>query len=121
MIEFRPFDRLKPLRLSIVEDIEDGVHGIYGFWYDQTCVYIGKAKDQPIKSRLIQHWRGSHNRQLRDWMDAEGQNIGFAYLEISDTDAVDCHERYYIRRFQPMSNSIMGISKNVAFGDSIHI
>ena len=37
--------------------------GVYAFWCrdNKKCIYVGKAKMRPIKIRLLEHWRGSHN------------------------------------------------------------
>jgi hypothetical protein len=106
VLEFQIHCGLRPFRLRSLDDISDYDYGIYGFWYDKHCIYIGKAKEQPIKERLKQHWKGSHNPILSDWISGAGRHLCYAYLAVPDKGSIDVHERYYIRRFQPIANTV---------------
>lgn len=100
------FGCLRPFRLKNIDDIEQSSYGVYGFWYKRRCIYIGKAGRQPISNRLRQHWSETHNPLLKDWLEAKGKEITFAYQVIPNRDQIDAYERFYIRQFQPVTNKI---------------
>jgi hypothetical protein len=79
--------------------------GVYGLWYGDYCIYIGQSQDQGIKERLIQHWSGSHNDDLKDWIAGFGSEIEFGY-KIIEKAKIDYFEQFYIRKFQPSTNII---------------
>ncbi len=77
--------------------------GVYGFWYKRNCIYIGKTEKQGLRDRLLQHWNGSHNNRLRDWIKSKKSNLMFCFKPI-DVAQVDIAERYYIYKYQPLTN-----------------
>jgi len=84
----------------------ESVVGLYAFWYRPTgrCIYIGKAKDQPIKKRLYNHWRGvSSNDTLQLWLKAFASHMDFCYISVKQ-DYIDRWERRLIRRWHPEAN-----------------
>ena len=78
-------------------------YGVYGIWFRRRCIYIGKAKSQPIAKRLEQHWNGTHNPDLADWISAKGPLLNVSYA-ITHKQAIDNFERRHIKRFQPLTN-----------------
>ena len=79
--------------------------GVYGFWYRTTgrCLYIGQAKEQPIKNRLKQHWYRSHNAKLRQWIKAFGQHIEICYMPVNSA-IMDKTEKRLIKALRPETN-----------------
>jgi excinuclease UvrABC nuclease subunit len=101
-----PYDFLSRFRLKNINDIPDGAHGIYGLWYRRRCIYIGKACDQTIATRLQQHWSYSHNSYLNLWLAAKAREMRFAYKVIEDPVLIGQFEKFYIRKFQPITNAV---------------
>ena len=91
-------------RRADFDKIPSNAFGVYGVWFGKRCIYVGKAEDQPIARRLMQHWRGSHNQDFANWVKAKGVGLRVAYLALDDKSKVACFERFYIRRFQPLTN-----------------
>ena len=79
--------------------------GVYLFWYRPTgkCIYVGMASNQPIRDRLRQHWRRSHNEGLRLWMRVFGDDLELCYAPISRR-RVRTVERRLIRLLSPEAN-----------------
>ena len=79
--------------------------GVYAFWFRRTgrCIYVGQAAQQPIKSRLRQHWRGSHNETLRLWMAAYGEYLDVCFAPVA-RNKIDAIERRLIRLWRPEAN-----------------
>ena len=88
------------------DKIPSGTHGIYGIWFGRRCIYIGKAEDQPIRTRLEQHWTKAENAEFQTWINAKGSALKFTYLVISEKSNIDSMERLFIRKFQPLTNKI---------------
>jgi excinuclease UvrABC nuclease subunit len=80
--------------------------GVYGFWYGKYCVYVGKTEAQTLFKRLIDHWEGSHNPSLKEWIQAKRDDLQIAFIQINDKNQIATYERYYIRTFQPLTNKI---------------
>lgn len=83
--------------------IPPDAYGVYGIWFRRRCIYIGKAKSQPIAKRLEQHWNGTHNSELADWISAKGSLLDVSYA-IAHKMVIDNLERRHIKRFQPITN-----------------
>ena len=81
-------------------------HGVYGIWFRRRCIYVGKADLQPISTRLKQHWEHSHNERLQAWIKAKGRRLRVSYLALSPRKNIDIYERYFIARFQPITNRV---------------
>ncbi len=101
-----PFSNMLRFRLVDFEKIPPDTIGVYGIWYFKRCIYIGKAEKQPISNRLQQHWSMSHNKYLQFWIDARGRDLKVSYKPISSKQRIDVYERYFINRFQPVTNII---------------
>ena len=101
-----PYSNQIRFRVVDFQQIPDDAYGVYGIWYGRHCLYVGQAKSQPICKRLEQHWRSTHSPKLKSWIEAKGPRLRVAFLAIEDRDRIDCMERYYIRRFQPLTNEI---------------
>ncbi|CAC9596871.1 hypothetical protein [uncultured Gammaproteobacteria bacterium] len=41
----------------------------YTFWFNNRCIYIGKAEQKTLKERLIQYYRNCHNDDLKLWIE----------------------------------------------------
>ena len=77
--------------------------GLYSFWYNRKCIYVGIAEKQSIRERLLQHWNNCHNEGLRRWIRAKGSTLSFCYVEIPVRQLRKA-ERYHIHRLQPLTN-----------------
>ena len=102
-----PYQNQLLFRKSAFSRIPDDAYGIYGIWFRHLCVYVGKAEIQTIGERLEQHWKSSHNSKLQTWINAKGPELRVAYKIVPERSKIDTLERYYIRRFQPITNDIM--------------
>ncbi|WP_081617244.1 GIY-YIG nuclease family protein [Thioalkalivibrio sulfidiphilus] len=106
-----PRNASRPFRLSEIERPEYHGYGIYGFWYRGRCIYIGKAEDQVLTERLKQHWANCHNDLLKQWLAAKPGEIRFVVKMIDHKEQIQVYEKFYIRRFQPITNKIRYQSK----------
>ena len=102
----RPYDNQLRFRKADFDKIPANAFGVYGLWYRRRCIYVGKAEDQPIAKRLEQHWKGAHNPKLAAWVQAKASELRFAYLVAKEKSKVSSLEKLYIRRFQPLTNTI---------------
>ena len=94
-----------PLRRHFIERMPDEVTGIYAIWYkvNGKCLYVGQAQDQPLKVRLKQEWRDSHNSQLKKWISVFGDDIEFCY-NIAAAGKIDKFETRLINKLAPETN-----------------
>ena len=102
-----PYDNQLRFRKADFDKIPVGAFGVYGLWYGKRCIYVGKAETQPIATRLEQHWKGTHNRDLQAWVRAKGSDLRVAYLIAEEKSRIAPLEKVYIRRFQPLTNKIL--------------
>ncbi|WP_423908624.1 GIY-YIG nuclease family protein [Candidatus Spongiihabitans sp.] len=88
-----------------IDSIPPHIKGVYGFWCrtNGKCVYVGKAEKQSIKDRLTQHWRNSHNENLRLWIKAFGAFLDICYLSVKD-NRIDKMETKLIQIWHPETN-----------------
>ena len=103
---FSPYKGQIPFRMSAFQQIPTNAVGIYGIWYRRYCIYIGQTKSQSISKRLEQHWKGSHNSNLRLWIETKGSELSVWFQAIQNCGSIDQVERYCIQRFQPVTNTI---------------
>lgn len=101
---WRPYRNRIRFRRSDIEEIPTSAYGVYGLWFKRRCLYIGKAKRQPIAKRLDQHWTGTHNPALAAWIRAKGAQLSVSYLVTDRGSEIDQLEKLYIGRFQPLTN-----------------
>jgi excinuclease UvrABC nuclease subunit len=82
--------------------------GIYRFFFGKICLYVGSARDQTLKDRLKQHWRGSHNHRLGIWIKNHGKTITveFCVVDVRDLERIKELEQSQIQKFSPMLNLI---------------
>lgn len=80
-------------------------YGVYAVWCRENgkCIYVGKAKDRPIRERLKEHWRGSHNETLELWIRAFGEKLDLCFA-AADKGRIDTLERRLIRALRPEAN-----------------
>ena len=82
-------------------------HGVYSFWYRQRCIYVGKAPIQPIQRRLEQHWSGSHNDVLKQWIDSKGEKLCVEYVVVPDISLIAEIAEQLIKLYQPLANKYL--------------
>lgn len=81
--------------------------GIYAFWFNHRCIYVGKTKEQSLKKRLTQHYNDCHNEELKLWIHVYGKQLKFCTLELKNElqqKKIDTLERKFIYRLQPVAN-----------------
>ena len=105
-----PYLKQSKFTIRAIQKIPDDAIGIYGFWYNKRCIYVGQAALQPIKKRLLQHWSDCKNENLRKWIQAKGREIDFAYCDVENPGHINYLENYYIKTFAPMTNIIQNIA-----------
>ena len=90
---------------SGITKIPKGVSGVYAFWCrdNSKCVYVGMAKEQPIRTRILQHWRGSHNEKLNMWMREFGNHLDVCYMSVQSNRIARLENRL-IRMWKPEAN-----------------
>lgn len=81
--------------------------GIYFFWLDKRCIYIGKAENQTIGDRLKQHRMYCHNENLDLTLDVYGSKIQFCFLPILKRCKIESLEEKFIIRLQPRCNKYL--------------
>lgn len=88
-----------------ISRIPKSIFGVYAFWCrdNKKCIYVGKAKNQPIRNRLKDHWRESHNKTLRLWIQAFGDNLDVCYTS-TERRKIDTFERRLIKAWKPEAN-----------------
>ena len=91
----------KRFSLQNILSIPSALIGVYVFHHSRTFVYVGQSHD--IRSRLRQHYDGSHSKQLRMWLDALDGDVKFNYFDCVNAD-VDDLEKSMIRFLQPFAN-----------------
>ena len=79
--------------------------GVYAFWCrtNGKCIYVGKARERPIRERLREHWNRSHNESLRLWLEAFGEILDVCYISV-ERGKIDALERRLIRMWNPEAN-----------------
>jgi excinuclease UvrABC nuclease subunit len=78
--------------------------GVYAFWFNNRCIYVGKAERQSLKKRLTQHYRNCHSNDLKLWIDVYGCQLKFCFLKLKKQQSIDFLERKFIYRLQPTTN-----------------
>ena len=90
---------------AAISQMPQGTIGVYAFWRRDNgkCIYVGQAKERPIRKRLLEHWRGSHNEALKLWIRVFGRDLDVCYLSVQ-RDRIDDLERRLIRALKPETN-----------------
>lgn len=81
--------------------------GIYAFWFNNRCVYVGKTEAQNLNKRLTQHYNDCHNEDLKLWIHVYGKQLKFCCLELGTKlrkKKISYLEKKFIYRLQPMAN-----------------
>ena len=88
-----------------IDGMPSWIIGVYAFWCRDTgkCVYVGQALDEPIRERLLAHWRGSHNEILRLWIQVFGDHLIICYREVESVLIGGLEDRL-IKRWKPEAN-----------------
>ena len=94
-----------PWSYSTLATMRRDMVGVYAFWFRLTgrCIYVGQASEQPIRARLRQHWRGSHNKMLRLWIAAYGEYLDVCFAPVA-RNRIHAIERRLIRQWRPEAN-----------------
>ena len=100
----RPHELARPFTQRNIERLPDEAVGVYGLWFGQICLYVGKAERQPMKVRLLNHFNNCHNPDLKNWLNAYSKDIVFVAKTIDDRSRIHWAERQYISRFVPRTN-----------------
>ena len=103
----KPTSQVKLFSLINIEKIPGDVKGVYGLWCRDICLYIGKAQDQPLKDRLLAHFNGTHNPDLKLWIQTYPGEIEFVYKQIKETREIHSAERRMIERYNPRTNKTL--------------
>ena len=90
---------------ATISRVPRAIVGVYAFWCRDNgkCIYVGQASDRPIRDRLREHWRGSHNETLKLWIQAFGENLDVCYTPTV-RDKIDTYERRLIKAWKPEAN-----------------
>lgn len=78
-------------------------YGVYAIWSKSICIYVGQAKRQCVKDRLLQHYAGSHNSYLSLWISSS-HVLWFSVEFLKNSAAIDAKERINIKNFAPLTN-----------------
>jgi hypothetical protein len=95
-----------PFNMLNVAKVPEGAFGVYGFWFGPRCIYVGRATDQTLRKRLVQHFKRSHSQTLTKWLLAYGPEVSFCCV-VLERKHVSRSEVRLIRRLQPIGNEIM--------------
>jgi excinuclease UvrABC nuclease subunit len=96
-----------PFRRSSIESRVPKSSGIYIFWSNKFCIYVGQAKN--IQDRLLSHWAESHNSDLNKWLRCPTVSLCITF-ELCNSNLSN-HEQICIDRHQPHLNKINARSK----------
>ena len=89
-----------------ISKIPYDARGVYSFWFGNRCIYIGQAKNQRVRDRLLQHFKGSHNQILNLWINAYGGQLEFCCY-LTKPHKINFLEKLLIRAWKPVANRIM--------------
>ena len=106
------FKKRYPYNHSTILDIPE-CSGVYIFFNkSRVPIYVGLAKDQPIKRRIKRYlkFHENHNPLLASYIRSSKFSIFFSYLCIQNKNDIRQIESYLIKKFQPIANYI--IDKN---------
>ena len=94
---------------SAIATVPRDMIGVYAFRFRKTgkYVYVGKAEDRPLKKRLHDHWRKSHNETLQLWIKVFGDQLDICYASVAleQRNRIGTLERRLIRLWSPEANS----------------
>ncbi len=98
---------VNPFSFSCINIERSGLNspGIYAFYLDKTCIYVGSA-ERPLCDRLKEHWHGSHNKRLASWIKVYGKKLRIEIKEVPQIDRVKYEEQSMIDRLSPLVNII---------------
>lgn len=88
-----------------MNQLDPSLTGVYSFWSGRICIYVGKASEQSIRTRLLQHYNKCHNTWLDLWLKS-GHKIKFRYKSIDDAYGIGMNERVFISKYRPQTNII---------------
>lgn len=95
-------DGRKPLRRPVIMRVPEKP-GVYSFWHKEKarCIYVGESEN--LRSRLLQHYRGSHNSDLKSWIMCYFSDIEICYMEASISQ-IKILEESFIQKLNPITN-----------------
>ncbi len=104
-----------PFRLLKIEKKQElNCSGIYSFWREKVCLYVGKAEKQSIRDRLIQHDEREHNERLQKFFTVLRKKITIRWECMpSNSEKIDFknREQHFIDLFEPLTNKINARSR----------
>lgn len=82
--------------------------GVYVFWCKTAkgstkYIYVGMTARQSLRKRLIQHWKGSHNPRLVQWINVSSQCLRVTTIPLPQEKIVPTEKRL-ICTFVPDAN-----------------
>jgi hypothetical protein len=79
--------------------------GIYVFYLKKICIYVGSA-ERPLGERLREHWRGSHNDRLTNWIKVYGKKLRVEVREVTNLARIKSVEQGEMDRLSPLVNKV---------------
>ena len=89
-------------------------HGVYVLSYRETIIYVGLAREQFIRKRLLKHFNTSltQNDTLRSWLKSKHTKTSFQYKCHNQSQILELEE-YCIVMLQPLANYKLHKQKNI--------
>jgi len=80
--------------------------GVYAFWWETSSglpkyIYVGKT--QTLRNRLEQHWEGSHNKRLAEYIQQFDEDLQVTAMPLPQ-EKIDLMEKKLICRLRPETN-----------------
>lgn len=98
--------RRNPFTYTIHTYIDERQMGLYAFWLQTFCLYVGMSKD--IRQRIYAHRMNEHNKKLDRYLSAFAQDIEVAYVNlcINSYQELKELEKTAIKRLRPATNIV---------------
>ena len=101
-----PLENAKPFKHSVIDVLPNDQIGVYGFWYNKRCIYIGRTTEQSLRKRLFQHYNDCHNDKLKKWIISKKWKLKINYKIYSSKINTKNMEYYYWDLYKPICNKI---------------
>lgn len=95
--------RNKTFKYNNILSVPDELPGIYSFWFNGKCIYVGETTKQSLQKRLLNHYLKCHNNCLKNWINSRF-NIYFNFEAINDSIIIKEKEEYLIKFWDPVCN-----------------
>jgi len=97
------FNKKKIFKYSNIHAVTDENSGIYSFWYNKKCIYVGETTLQSIRQRLLDHYSHCHNYCLKNWIKSSF-TLYFNYQVIESVELIKIKEDSLIKFWDPVCN-----------------